>query len=317
MHREPSPPALDRPGPLPGRTGTKASGARLLVLLLAFAWGFNWVAGAIALQETPPWSLRFAGLTIGTITLFGAAFLAGYDLRVPRGQRRHIIVASFLNVAIFNIFSAFAQLNGATSRAVIIAYSMPIWSTMLSRAVLGERLDAVRWVAFGLCVTGLGFLVWPQFANGFPIAVFFSLGCALGWAGATVYMKWAKSTVDPLISASWQLLFGWAVIGAGMLIFEHYPRLWPLHTETILAILYIGTLGTGLAHFLWWAIVAKLPAITASIGSLLVPVVGVGGAALLLGERLTIPDMIGFASIFAAAACVLLQPSAKHTEMPE
>jgi drug/metabolite transporter (DMT)-like permease len=36
-----------------------------------------------------------------------------------------------------------------------------------------------------------------------------------------------------------------------------------------------------------------------------------------LGERLTVPDIIGFAMIFAAAACVLLQPNVRHDEMPE
>ena len=42
--------------------------ARLLVVLLAFAWGFNWIAAAIALHEVPPWSLRFAGAGIGAAT---------------------------------------------------------------------------------------------------------------------------------------------------------------------------------------------------------------------------------------------------------
>ena len=41
------------------------STAKLLVLLLAFAWGFNWIAAAIALHEIPPWSMRFAGSGIG------------------------------------------------------------------------------------------------------------------------------------------------------------------------------------------------------------------------------------------------------------
>ena len=42
--------------------------AQLLVVLLAFAWGFNWIGAAIALKEVPPWSLRFAGSGIGAIT---------------------------------------------------------------------------------------------------------------------------------------------------------------------------------------------------------------------------------------------------------
>ena len=85
----------------------------------------------------------------------------------------------------------------------------------------------------------------------------------------------------------------------------------------MLAILYVGLFGVGLAHFLWWSIVGRLPTITASLGSLLVPVIGVTASTVLLGERPTVPDIVGFVLIFAAAACVLLQPNVEHTEMPE
>jgi drug/metabolite transporter (DMT)-like permease len=301
----------------PAANPQSTASAKLLVVLLAFAWGFNWIGAAVALQEIPPWTLRFAGSGIGAATLFAAAYLTGHSLRVPRGERRHVMVAGFFNVAAFQVLAAFAQLNGATSRAIIITYSMPIWSTVLSRLVLGEKLSGVRILALALCIAGLGILVRPLFAAGFPPTVFFSLGCALSWAFATVYIKWAEVTVEPLANAAWQLVFGLLFIAAGMLLVDHYPRLWPLHAKSLLAVLYIGVLGVGLAHFLWWAIVARLPTITASLGSLLVPVLGVIASTVILGERPTPADIIGFALIFAAAACVLLQPGVKHTEMPE
>jgi drug/metabolite transporter (DMT)-like permease len=294
-------------------TGT----AKLLVVLLAFAWGFNWIAAAIALPEVPPWSLRFAGSGLGALTLFTAAALTGHSLQVPRGERLHVMFAGLLNVAAFQILSSFAQLSGATSRAIIITYSMPIWATALSWLVLGERLSKIRLLAFALCVAGLTILMWPLFAGGFPPSVFYSLGCALSWAFATVYMKWVKATVPPLANAAWQLLFGFLFIAAGTFVFEGYPRLWPLHTNSLLAVLYIAVFGVGLAHFLWWSIVGRLPTITASIGALLVPVIGVIASTVILGERPTVPDIIGFAMIFSAAACVLLQPNVKHSEMPE
>ncbi|HTQ82569.1 MAG TPA: DMT family transporter [Pseudolabrys sp.] len=295
----------------------RAATARLLVVLLAFAWGFNWIAAAVALHEVPPWSMRFAGSGIGAALLFAFAAVTGHSLRVPRGERVHVMVASLFNVVGFQIFSSFAQLSGETSRAIIIAYSMPIWTTLLSVLLLGERLNAVRGLAFVLCVAGLAILVWPLFAGGLPPSVFYALGCALSWAIATVYLKWVKVTVPPLANAAWQLLFGFFFIAAGTFAFEGYPRLWPLHSDALLAVLYIGLFGVGLAHFLWWSIVARLPAITASIGALLVPVIGVTASTIFLHERPTVPDMIGFVLIFAAAACVLLQPNLKHTEMPE
>jgi len=294
-----------------------AGTAKLLVVLLAFAWGFNWIAAALALREVSPWSLRVAGSGIGAVTLFTAAMLTGHSLKVPRGEHVHIMIAGFFNVAAFQILSGFAQLNGATSRAIIITYSMPIWATLMSRAVLGEKLTPIRLLAFALCVAGLGILLWPLFAGKFPIFVFYSLGCALSWAFATVYIKWVRVTVEPLANAAWQLLFGFLFIAAGSLIFESHPHIWPINGETALSVLYVGLFGVGLAHFLWWSIVWRLPTITASIGSLLVPVIGVTASALILGERLTLPDIIGFVMIFAAAACVLLQPNVKHTEMPE
>jgi drug/metabolite transporter (DMT)-like permease len=291
--------------------------AKLLVLVLAFAWGFSWIATAIALRDVTPWSLRFAGAGIGTVTLFAAALLTGHSLKVPRDEYKHIMVAGFLNVAAFQILSAFAQTVGDTSRVVIVTYSMPIWATLFAFFLIGERLNGMRLLALALCVAGLTILVWPLFSHGFPPAVFLALGCALTWSFASVYIKWVKVKVEPLANAAWQLVFGFLFIAAGTFIFDGYPHLWPIPAVSLLAVLYVGVLGVGLAHFLWWSIVDRLPAVTASIGALLVPVVGVIASVIFLDERPTLNDIAGFVLIFCAAACVLLQPNVRHTEMPE
>jgi drug/metabolite transporter (DMT)-like permease len=262
----------------------------------------------------PPWSVRFAGSGLGAVTLVAAALLTGHSLKVPRGEYIHVMVAGLLNVTGFQVSSALAQLNGATSRVVIIVYTMPIWATLMSAVLLGERLTRIRLIALALCVTGIGILLWPLFADGFPRAVYYSLACAWLWGGATVYQRWVKVTVPPLANAAWQLIFGFAFIALGTFIVDGYPHLWPLHLKPAIALIYIGVLGVGLAHFLWWTIVGKLPTITASIGSLLVPVVGVIGSTVILGERPTAPDIIGFVLIFFAAACVLLPSGGRRPE---
>src|SRR5471030_3256854 len=69
-----------------------AATAKLLVVLLAFAWGFNWIAAAVALQELSPWTGRFAGSSIGAATLLAAALLTGHSLKIPRGEYIHIMI---------------------------------------------------------------------------------------------------------------------------------------------------------------------------------------------------------------------------------
>lgn len=288
-------------------TGT----AQLLVVLLAFAWGFMWMATATGLRDIAPWILRMTGTGLGAATLFIAARIAGFDLTVPPRQRFHVMAGGFFNVGAFHILMAFSQLYGATSRTVIIAYTMPIWVAALSVVLLHERLDRIRIVALGLCVAGIGILVGPLFADGFPTFVIYAFTGVLSWAFGTVYMKWQHVTVPPLANAAWQLLFGFCFLLAGTLIFEGMPRLWPISTASIVALVYIGLFGVGLAHFLWWSIVGQLSPLTASIGALLVPVVGVTTSIVFLGERPTLADSIGFVLIFSAAASVLLQPAFK------
>jgi len=294
-----------------------AASARLLVVLIGLMWGFNWVAARIILEELGPWSLRGIGIGLGTVTLFAAALIGRRSIAVPPGERMKILIASMFNVAIFNVCSAYAQVFGTTSRAIVIAYSMPIWAALLARLLLKEQFNATKLVALVLCAAGLATLIWPAAQVGLPLGALFALGCAWTWAAGSIYMKWSDIRAPMLAIAAWQLLFGALILVAGMLIFEGVPHLWSLQTRTQVWIGYNGVLGMGLTYFLWFVVIVRLPAMTASLGSLLVPVVGVIGSAWLAGERPSTLDIIGFALIFAAAASVLLQPSVKHDEMPE
>ena len=109
----------------PRRRAEAIASAKLLVVVMGVAWGFNWVAARIILTALPPWTMRALGIGLGALTLFAAAAIAGVSLAVPRGERGKILIAGFFNVAVFNVCSAYAQIYGTTSRAIVIAYSMP------------------------------------------------------------------------------------------------------------------------------------------------------------------------------------------------
>jgi drug/metabolite transporter (DMT)-like permease len=122
-------------------------------------------------------------------------------------------------------------------------------------------------------------------------------------------MKWAKVDLDPMTTAAWQIVVAWIGVAIGTVIVGAPWFVWPLHLVTIVAWAWSGAVGVGFAYFIWFIVIERLPASTAAIGSLLIPIVGVSSSALLLGETPTRNDAVGFALIFAAAACVLLQPT--------
>lgn len=292
-------------------------GARLLVVLMGVAWGMNWIATRIILEWLSPWMMRIVGVGLGALVLFAAAAVSRTPLSVPRGDRLKLAIAALFNVGIFNICSAYSQVYGTTSRAVVIAYSMPIWASLLARLVLKERLTGVKLVALILCALGLVILIGPLLRQGLPLGALFALACAWCWAAGTIHLKAAHLRMPTLSATAWQLLLGWLMIAAGTVAFDRTPWAWPLPTTTLMWIGYNGLIGMGLIYFVWFVVVDKLPTMTASIGTLLVPVVGVIGSAVINGERPDVTDTIGFALIFAAAATVLLQANARHDELPE
>jgi drug/metabolite transporter (DMT)-like permease len=286
-----------------------ATVATLLMLALSFCWGLSWSAMRISLDEVSPWSMRLIGYSIGVATLFVLIKAQGRSLYVPPGRDRwHVLAAAMFLAVGFGIAGTFAQLMANTSRVIIVNYSMPIWSSMMAYFVLRERINAR--VAFGLalCVAGLAVLVYPVAEQSLrePIGLLLALGCALCWGGGTVYMKWARIKGDLLAITFWQVVVGMVVFAVAYLVFEGLPRYEPLQWRTWGGLLFNGILGTGIAYFIWFNIIGRLSTAMASLGSLINPVVGVIGAVILLGDRPTVPDMIGFALILGAAACVLI-----------
>jgi drug/metabolite transporter (DMT)-like permease len=125
------------------------------------------------------------------------------------------------------------------------------------------------------------------------------------WGGGTVYLKWAQIDADQMGVGSWQMTIAAVILVAAMRLFDgrHFSG---AHLDGYLATAWTGIAGNGVAYALWFTIIKRLPAVTASLGVLTSPVVGVIGSFLMLGEVPTVADMIGFALIFVASACVLL-----------
>jgi drug/metabolite transporter (DMT)-like permease len=292
---------------------TSADRTLYAVPLLALLWGLNWPAVKTVLAEVAPWTLRTTGMGLGALLLMLIARATGQSLRVPREHWPRLVVAALLSIAGFNLLVSFAQLSGSTSRAAIVTFTMPIWAIVLARFVLDERLDRRRTLALALGIAGLGLLVAPILRAGLPPrGVLFSLAAGLSWAAGTVFIKRFPIRARPLGATAWQLLVGAAVAAVGMLVFEGVPQPRWLSPKGTAALAYHVLLASALAYFLWFEVVARLPAGVAALGTLMVPVVGVSSAMLLLGERPSAADLGGFALITAAAATAVLPAAWWH-----
>jgi drug/metabolite transporter (DMT)-like permease len=294
------------------KLGAKGVGdiqGRLLLVLLCLLWGITWPVMKIALEAIPPLSMRTLSAAFGSVTLLAISLLKRRSLRVPSAKAfGHLFAISLLNVVGFSLLSAFAQIAAATSRVAILAYTMPIWTVLLAWLILGERPNRVQGVAVILCACGLAILIYPLTTAGLPVGLLLAVASGLSWAAGTVYVKWARLEADPMGLATWQLTIAFFVIAACLLVFDGRLNLDRADAGALFATAFTGIAGSAVAYSMWFEIVRRLPAATAALGILGIPVVGVISTVLIIGERLTAADVIGFALIFAASACVVLTP---------
>ncbi len=303
--------------PIPPPQDGADSTARLMLIVLSIAWGTTWPALRITLYEMPPFSMRVVTCFLGGAVVLAFAAAQRRTLRIPRGlPRLHVAIAGTLNLAGFSILSALGQLGTTTSRVIILAYSMPIWACLLARPILGERINLTRVIALVLCAAGIAVLVSPLAGTGIPPGLIFATAAGFSWAAGTVYLKWARIPADPVALTGWQLAAAFVVTLAAVPAFEGHLHLWPLQWRTIAAVSFAGLIGSGLCYSLWFVVVGRLPASTASLGVLSAPVIGIAASAIALGERPTVPDYIGCALILTAAACVLIAPASAKS-IPE
>jgi drug/metabolite transporter (DMT)-like permease len=282
---------------------------KLLLVALCLLWGTTWPVMKVALQDIPPLSMRTMTTASGALALLAICLVSGRRLRVASAKAWwHIFIISLLNIGAFSLLTAYAQIAAATSRVTILIYTMPIWTVLLAWALLRERPSAPQLLAVVLCTIGLAVLIYPLAAHGLPLGLLLALAGGLSWGAGTVYVKWARLDLDPLALAFWQLVFAFLVIVACLIVVDGRLALDHAGLRPLLATAYAGIIGSGVAYALWFMIVRRLPAATASLGTLGIPVVGVIATVLIVGEHPTMTDIVGFSLIFAASACALLVP---------
>jgi drug/metabolite transporter (DMT)-like permease len=298
---------VTKPSLTPEATGRGDVGARLMLVALCIVWGTTWPVLKIGLNEMPSLSMRSVSAALGALTLYLICRVKQRSFRIPSVKAAvHVAVAAMLNIVAFTVLSALAQTTAATGRVAVLAYTMPIWAVLFAWIFLRDRPNRMQIIALGLCIAGLAVLIYPLMAAGVPIGIALALSTGVSWGAGTVYLKWAQIDADPMGVASWQMTIAAIVITVLMFVFDGGLNLSRVHADGFLAIAWIGMLGNGVAYGLWFTIVRRLPAAVSSLGVLGSPVIGVAASVPMLGERPTTADLIGFALIFCASACVLL-----------
>jgi probable blue pigment (indigoidine) exporter len=277
----------------------QAGRARMSPLGLGFlavasvGWGLNFPIMKHLLTEWPPLSSRGLCGIAGAAALALIALARQQQLSVPRRLWLRLLLVSTLQIGGWTAFMGLALLWLSASEAAVLGISIPVWVAFLAWPVLGERLSPLRAISLLVALAGIVVLIG---GNGLEADVEKLPGILCALAGAvcvalgTVLTKHFPMAMPPLSLAAWQVGLGCLPIAIIGLAVEH-PQLADLSTTGWASMLYMTVIQFCLCYVCWFAALERLPAATASIGTLLVPVVGVLAAAAMLHEPLGLREI--------------------------
>jgi drug/metabolite transporter (DMT)-like permease len=285
---------------------TRIAPAGLVFLAItSVGWGFNWPVTKFLLSELPPLTLRGVTGVFGALLLAALALIRRDSLRIPPSILRRLLVAGLLNVTGWMVLMGLALLWLPASEAALIAYTMPVWASLLAWPVLGERPTLLRTIALVMAFAGLASIMG---GNGVSASVekspgiIMALGGSIGFAAGTVLLKKYPIHLPPITAAAWQIGLGCLPVAIVGLALEttHLSQVTPVGWG-MLVYSVVGQFC--IAYVSWFAALSRLPASVAAIGTMAVPVIGVVTSALALHEPLG-PGQIA-ALAFTLAGVVL------------
>jgi drug/metabolite transporter (DMT)-like permease len=280
----------------------------LLLAAISLFWGLNWPIMKVVLSEVPPLYFRGSCLLAGGVGMLALARASGISIAVPPGRWRRLLLLSLFNIIGWNVLIVYGVSLLPSGRAALLGYTMPLWSTILSVLILGERVTWRRVIGLLLGLAGIAVLMGDSLQGMLqaPIGVACMILAAWSWALGIVLLKRLPVGLPTSALTGWLMLLGSIPMLAVAIPLETsrliVPGFWPafgIAYNTFLAFMF--------CYWAWNRIVLMVPVAVSSLSSLSTPLIGVLGGVIFLGEPLGWREMLAIALILAAVGTVSLK----------
>jgi O-acetylserine/cysteine efflux transporter len=271
----------------------------LLAVLVAVAWGVNFVVIHVGLDSFPP--LLFAALRF-TITALPAVLIVGKP-RVP--WRTVLGVGAFMSAGQFGLLFVAIDQGLPAGLASLVLQLQAVFTIALAVAFLGERPGRAQLGGAAVALAGIGVIAAGRTAAVPLFAIALCVAAGASWGIGNVIMRKARPPA-PLSLIVWASLVPPLPLAALSLSFEGTGE-WSaaftqLDASGLLALAYIVVVSTFFGYGSWALLMGRYPASTVAPFTLLVPVVGIAAAWVALAETPGAAELIGAAIVLVGLA---------------
>jgi len=311
--------------PIPERLSKKRLLFFVLVLVIVnVIWGGQFTAIKFVDAFLGPFAIAFLPIALVTPLMAPLLFTmrTGPTVRPTGADWARFGIAGGFGQVVCMGGMTWAGVVGLASNCSILYLLVPVIGAVMASFMLRERLTPVRMAALGIGLVGVLIMSAQDLRDSNFLESRFMKGNLLmlvGCFGAcffNVYCKRLMERFNELDTLIYSYLFTTPV---GLLIVaivepDAFEKLAGLDARGWIAFGFLGIVMMGLSMMMFFYVLKWLPATVALSSTYMTPVFGVVLAMLLLGERLTLPNILG--SVIVLSATVLIMKYDVAGEQP-
>jgi drug/metabolite transporter (DMT)-like permease len=269
----------------------------LALVVMTMIWGYNWVVMKEALRFCDPFVFAAIRVFPAAVCLFGILLWTKKDWR-PR-QVKWTVVLGLLSTTLGLGLPIWSLVSGSAGKTAILLYTMPFWVILMAWPILGERISGFEWLAVTLAFAGLALIVVVDAAGATLFSSILAVISGIAWAGSAIVARIMRRSPDfDVVSVTtWQMIYGAGPLIVIAFLVPASPIQWT--TVFIAALIYNVLITSVIAFLLWFYILERLPAGTATMGTLVTPVIAIVSAAIQLGEIPSLYEKFGIVLILS------------------
>jgi len=254
-------------------------------------WGSLYIVSKIALKTIPPVTLLALRYLVAIPALYMILKLRGTLGRMAPADMKTVFAIGFIGYFLSFCLQMLGinRLTGSISS--LLGAMNPIFIPILASFFLKEKLTRAKVLCVAISMVGVVTIVGVNGTVDVLGAAFMLLSVFL-WSSASVIIRRVSGKYDPMQVAMMGMVFALPFTGAWA-IAELQTAAFSLPLQSILAVLFMGLVGTATAHTLWNTSLSLMDASFCSMFYPMQPLVSAVLGVVILGEQITANFIIG------------------------
>ncbi len=271
----------------------------MTLLVLGAVWGAAFLFTRIAVPEFGPLAMVEVRVSLAASVLL-VMVAARRQLGEFRGRWLPLSLIGALNTAVPFVLFAYATRTVPAGFAAVLNATVPLFGAALGLLFFGEGLKSARAIGLTMGFGGVWVLVSSDLQiEGSTIAIAAALVASSMYALSAHLTRRVLPGMPSLVIAAGSLVASVAILAVPAVL--TWPATLP-STNAWLAVGALSLLGTALGYVLYFKLLERAGATGAMAVTYLIPLFGMVWGALFLREAVTMPMLVGCASILAGVA---------------